>query len=337
MPTHWYYDQNHLKRTYGQITGFVKPQDKLPGSIMSLSNTGGGGRGSNQGDIVGSVILHGKKKYWERGADWFYHRGMAAGENTLEGTITRLITRSLTERKGFDQDDILQQYIALMTTPDSHNDTYAATCHRMFFANRAKGRAPRDCPDNDGHNTDALDGLVNLPPVVFFAAADGPDPARAQAADCATLFRRSAPLRQYAPVMADLLMELIDGKPLREAVSECGRKAGLNVAASVERSRGVDPMTACYLDSSFPSMLHFAYKYADSPEQALLANANVGGENVARGAVLGAVMGAAHGVQGFPDALRRGLLHHDAIAAEIDAFAAALAERAAAAADCPRL
>jgi ADP-ribosyl-[dinitrogen reductase] hydrolase len=80
MPTHWYYDQNHLKRTYGKINGFVKPQDKLPGSIMSLSNTGGGGRGSNSGDIVGSVILHGKKKYWERGADWFYHRGMAAGE-----------------------------------------------------------------------------------------------------------------------------------------------------------------------------------------------------------------------------------------------------------------
>jgi len=40
MPTHWYYDQGHLKRTYGQIKGYVKPQDKLPGSIMSLSNTG---------------------------------------------------------------------------------------------------------------------------------------------------------------------------------------------------------------------------------------------------------------------------------------------------------
>ena len=79
MPTHWYYDQSHLKRTYGQITGYVKPQDKLPGSIMSLSNTGGGGRGSNSGELVGGVILHGKKKYWERGADWFYHRGMAAG------------------------------------------------------------------------------------------------------------------------------------------------------------------------------------------------------------------------------------------------------------------
>jgi hypothetical protein len=43
----------------------------------------------------------------------------------------------------------------------------------------------------------------------------------------------------------------------------------------VERSRG-DPMTACYIDSSFPALLHFAYKYADSPEKAVLANANAG-------------------------------------------------------------
>ena len=49
---------------------------------------------------------------------------------------------------------------------DKHNDTYAGTGHRMFFANYVKGKAPRKCPDNDGHNTDALDGLVNLPPVV---------------------------------------------------------------------------------------------------------------------------------------------------------------------------
>ena len=49
-------------------------------------------------------------------------------------------------------------------------------------------------------------------------------------------------------------------------------------------------MTACYLGSSFPSMLHLAYKYASSPEEALLANTNTGGENVARGAVLGVCM-----------------------------------------------
>jgi len=71
----------------------MKPLDKLEGSIMNLSNTGGGGRGSDKGDIVGSVILHGKKQFWGRGMNSHYHIGMAAGENTLEAQLTRLMTR----------------------------------------------------------------------------------------------------------------------------------------------------------------------------------------------------------------------------------------------------
>ena len=89
MPVHWMYNLNLLKRDYGRITGFTKPKDTFEGSIMNLSNTGGGGRGSDQGDIVGSVILHGKKKYWLRGGNYHYHLDLEAGENTLEAQLTR--------------------------------------------------------------------------------------------------------------------------------------------------------------------------------------------------------------------------------------------------------
>jgi hypothetical protein len=73
---------------------YTKRQALDNGSVIA----GGGGRGGYNGNIVGDVILKGKKKFWERGADWFYHQGLEAGENTLEGHITRLITRSLTEK-----------------------------------------------------------------------------------------------------------------------------------------------------------------------------------------------------------------------------------------------
>ena len=43
-----------------------------------------------------------------------------------------------------------------------------------------------------------------------------------------------------------------------------------------------------------PGILY--YKYADSPERAVLASANAGGENVNRNALLGAIMGAGHGM-----------------------------------------
>ena len=48
---------------------------------------------------------------------------------------------------------------------------------------------------------------------------------------------------------------------------------------------------ACYISGSWPSVLYLAYKYAAEPKQALLVNTNLGGDNVHRGAVLGAILG----------------------------------------------
>lgn len=79
-------------------------------------------------------------------------------------------------------------------------------------------------------------------------------------------------------------------------------------------------MTACYIDSSFPAMLWFLYKYAHSFEECILANANAGGENVARGALIGVIMGAKHGMKGMPDWTKNGLFAKDEINAEIDQF-----------------
>jgi ADP-ribosyl-[dinitrogen reductase] hydrolase len=72
-------------------------------------------------------------------------------------------------------------------------------------------------------------------------------------------------------------------------------------------------MTACYITSSFPAFLVFAYKYGqlspeiDRAEEILLASANAGGENVARGALLGALYGAAMGYDGISTPLKTGL------------------------------
>lgn len=54
-----------------------------------------------------------------------------------------------------------------MTTKGSHNDTYASTAHRMFFANWVKKVDPKACPDNDGHNVDAIDALTLAIPVIL--------------------------------------------------------------------------------------------------------------------------------------------------------------------------
>jgi hypothetical protein len=100
-----------VQRDYGVIRGYVAPVSKLPGSIMNLSNTGGAGRGSDSGNIIGDVIMHGKKEFWSRGsgASYHYHQGMKAGDNTLEALITRLVMGSMTEKGDYDAGDVQQR------------------------------------------------------------------------------------------------------------------------------------------------------------------------------------------------------------------------------------
>jgi ADP-ribosylglycohydrolase len=69
--------------------------------------------------------------------------------------------------------------------------------------------------------------------------------------------------------------------------------------------RHVSP--ACYILESFPAALYLAWKYADDFEAAVVANTMVGGDNCHRGAVVGALVGAARGFERLPQALREGL------------------------------
>jgi len=327
MPAHWYYNLSVLREHYGSIAGYVAPKAHLPGSILNLSHTGGGGRGPDTGEVVGSVILHDKRKFWRRGADFHYHQGMAAGENTLEAQLTRVVTRSVVARGSFDAEHVLAEYIEFMTTPGTHNDTYAGTCHRMFFANWKRGIDPEQCADNDGHNTDAIDVLVNLPPVVLVSLPDGADAVVDNAARHSALIRRSTRCQQYARWYAGLLVEVLATGDVRAATERWGRALGLDVAAMVDSSRGSDPMTACYLDSSVPALLHFAYKYASDPVQGLLASVNAGGENVARGAALGALFGAATGFKALPAWVVEGLVAGEEAGKEATALAELVADK----------
>lgn len=318
MPVHWMYNLRNLKRDYGRITGYVKPKDKLEGSILNLSNTGGGGRGSDQGDIVGTVILHGKKKYWLRGGNFHYHLGLEAGENTLEAQLCRLLIRSIAANEAgeFSSNDFLQHYMTFMQTPGSHNDTYASTCHRMFFANLVRGVPPEQCADNDGHNTDAIDALtLTVPVIIKYANADRTLRNRKLAEIIATT-RKSRVLQPYAELYADILIAVLQGQDIRVTIDEHAPSYAQVVKHAIDRHDS-DPMVACYIDSAFPALLFFAYKYGHSVEEAILASANAGGENVARGALLGALVGAQHGFAGFP-AWTSALKDKDAIMQEID-------------------
>jgi ADP-ribosylglycohydrolase len=334
MPVHWYYSLPQLKHDFGRIDGYYAPKPRFKGSIMSLSNTGGGGRGTSDGDIVGSVILHGKKQFWGRGGDYHYHHGLLPGENTLDANIVQLLLGQLTTDQGdLSVQTVRERYVAFMTSPGNHNDTYASTTHRMFFKNYASGVPLDQCTDNDDHNVDAIDALPTLIPYVLAQTLRSGNPLqgtelRALVSNVMGLFRKDSNglLQEYGERFGGLLSAVLSRKQqpgeTKEGLRTVVKAAADGISFAVERSveQTQDPMSACYLSTSYPALLHFAFKHAGQFEDALLASTNAGGENVARGACLGALMGAYSGQQAIPTWMLEGLTGQQQISKDIDNF-----------------
>lgn len=339
MPVHWYYDVAALQRDHGEVRDYRSPLPHHPDAIMSRSSTGRAGRGTQEADVVGEVIMHGRKALWAR-PHMHYHHGLAAGDNTLNLLCARILLRSLTSSQGHDPADFVRRYVAFMTTPGSHRDTYAESYHRDFFANWARGVPADQCAGAEGHDTASIGGLVALPAVVLAYRGD-----RGRLRDALLaqlrLTHRSPLLERYALEFGDLLLSLLAApdaaaEMLRElalaAAARLGFPAGA-VVADAERGRQSDLTVigrllspACYIDQSLPAVLYLAARYCGDLEAALVANTGVGGDNCHRGALLGALMGATHGLAGIPGRWIDGLRDRAELGAEIEAFVACFAD-----------
>merc|ERR1711924_311575 len=110
--------------------------------------------------------------------------------------------------------------------------------------------------------------------------------------------RNSQAVESYVGEISTMLREVLSGKPLSEVAQEAAVRLK---GASLDLSQP-DPVVACYVEPSFASLLLLAAKY-EGFEAGVLANANAGGENVHRGLVLGALLGAQVGESGIPERL----------------------------------
>lgn len=329
MPVHWYYDPADIIRDFGRITTYQPPRPVHPTSIMDKSATGHGGRGDVGGDVIGRIILHGKKPFWGGPQGVHYHQGLPSGANTLNARCARLVLESVAANAGrYVAADFLERYVAFMTTPGSHDDTYAESFHRDFFANWARGLPPERCRGEPDSETPQVGGLVMPVTVLVALAHRGPGPALLAAREHLRLTHDSPALERALEVFAHTLAAALRGADLRTACDAAGSRLGIDLAATARRAgsdlavvhRAFGP--ACYIEDSLPVVLHFARAYAGDFEGAVLANTNVGGENCHRGSCVGALAGAAAGLARIPARFIEGLAARTAIESEIDAVLA---------------
>lgn len=302
MPTHWYYDREALKNDYGVVRDYLAPRNPHPGSILWRSEyTPPNPRGD---------ILREQAQYWgQRGVH--YHQFLAAGENTLNLQLSRVLIDSLLAAGRYDADDYLRRYVDFLLTPGRHRDTYVEECHRKFFVAYARGTDPRKCGGTDIH----IGGLAHVGTLCAFFRGDVAA-SREAVREHVTLTHRSPEVLAAADAMARIIGDVLAGGNLREAIFAHGadwfsrRKATSwsREPDAVVIGHRVSP--ACYVEDAFPASLYLVWKYAEDFEAGVIANTNVGGDNCHRGAVVGALLGAVGGVDRIPGRFLEGL--HDA-------------------------
>lgn len=312
MPVHWYYRISDIFAAFPNgVSAYETPPEWHPSSIMSLHSTAQGGRKTPTKvapDVVGDVILKGRRHYWDR-ANVHYLVGMAAGENTLNAHCARLLMRTLVDANGtYNVDEFATRYINFMTADNpQHPDTYAESYHRGFFHNLTQGLPPRKCAAVT-HDTASIGGLVTIAPLALDGLLQNQSLQQVKAMCREHLFltHPSDELALICDAYVDLIALLLlrpENEPpsndqlLKSVPSRTRKVLQTAIDKQAQDSDVVGRLLspACYISDAWPAMLYFLCRYRDQPQQALLANTHVGGDNVHRGALLGVLLGLLQG------------------------------------------
>lgn len=291
MPVHWYYDTQKLDRDYGRLTSYVAPQNPHSDSILWRSRyIPRNARGN---------ILHDQIKYWGQ-REIHYHQFLAAGENTINYQLGKELYLTILEYGVYDSDKWLQRYIECMLDGGWHKDTYLEEYHRAFFDNYAKGLAPIDCGIDDLH----IGGLSHVPCLLSGLTEIGVvdlDEQLLQVEKHVRLTHRNQHVSDAAAAMTHILYSLREGLDLRKALDSHAKPWASSgqfdtwTHFSDRTVIGRQLTMACYLPESFTASLYLCWKYAEDFSAGIIANAHCGGDNCHRGAVVGALLGAANG------------------------------------------
>jgi ADP-ribosylglycohydrolase len=322
MPVHWYYDTAALDRDYPRLADPTRPPEHLPprsphpDSILW--------RSSWTPPTPQTDILHDQARYWgQRGVH--YHQFLAAGDNTLNYRLAVELFAVLRRDREYDPERWLDRYVAFMTKPGRHRDTYVEEYHRHFFTNLGSGRKPINCGVRDVH----IGGLTAVPAIVAGLGPRHPDIRRVVRLHV-SLTHRDDDVLAAADALARLLVRLTRPdraeaeRDLREAiVEEAGDWASAAKLAAWDRRADAGPAVcpdravvgtvlspACYIDDAFPAALYLAARHAGDFAAGVRANALCGGDNCHRAAVVGALLAA---VSPPPDALLAGLAARDMV------------------------
>lgn len=304
MPVHWYYDTHALRRDYGEVTNFLQPRNPHPDSILW--------RSSYLPVNSKADILREQAQYWGK-KGIHYHQFLKAGENTLNLKLARELISHIQHEGSYSAESWLKRMIAFLTSSESHNDTYAEEYLRHFFNAYAQGKPPDECGRSDEKHIGGYSLMLPL----LLAYSQTPEYALQISLKHLSLTHGGQKMQVWGELIARALLYTIQGQTLQGAITAAAQTSNVDIDIETLKSLSHYPdstvvgkhfSSACYVEYAVPATLYLALKYADAPDKGLIANTMCGGDNAGRGTVLGALLGAACGLKGWPAKWTSGLV-----------------------------
>lgn len=240
-----------------------------------------------------------------------YHAGRQPGDPTHYGDAAMVLLRSVAETGRAEPRDYGRRFVALFA-PETYIGYLDKPTRLTVQAFRDAGGDMEGFSFQQGADDAQNVTTSRLAPVVVRHGRDR---------DLDGIVERVTRVCQdngdavaHALVHAHVLRRLLDGEALEPALDAVIGGADGPVPetlalryADAKAMRGVSVVDAtgefgraCYLPSTFPSLMHAALKHGDDLPTALLECCRAGGDNASRCAVLGAWLGAVHGIDAIP-------------------------------------
>ncbi len=274
---HWVYDQDEIQTKLGRVDSYQAP----------ISN---------------------------------YHPGKAAGDFTHYGDQTLVLLKSLATDGGCDSGKFAARWRAFWEDPT--NVSYRDHATRQTLEHLQTG-SPPDRAGSDSHD---IAGAARIGPLFLLDWEN--DAALIDAARRETALTHAAPeVVETAEFFCRVVLAVRSGANIPDALEATMAskdwpalpKTWLPAARKSAASEATDSAAlkahglTCNTDNAFPGVCHLLLRYPTAPAAALIANASAGGDNAARGMMLGLVYGAKFSTTELPPEWLSGLNARDEI------------------------
>ena len=240
---------------------------------------------------------HGRVTHYKAPGAESYHPHKQAGDQGHVGDQSFCLLKFLMREKKWSPSDFMDDWLAMW--PDYNDYVDGATKNTLANLQNQSDKT------QGGSDSVEIAGPARIAPLISFLA-NSPESEVVQAAvEQTMLTHRSKEAEESATFLAKAGYRLIHGANLLDTLNETTPEWALKKANSVLSENAVDAIgklgPACSISSALPAVLYLTIKHGSDIETAFIENAMAGGDNCARGLVLGMLLGAANGMASIPN------------------------------------